>query len=184
MLTEDVTHRNVDKDGKLFTKRLLMKTNSAPKWTERFLPSKHVFIVEESVVDSRSKTLTTYTRNIGLKHLMSLEEKVVYKADKENKSSTICERQVWINSDFFGLSSAIQRLGLERYKQNIKKTYKGYNYTLEMLFGLARKNKAELQKNISALNPIIKERLKQSASRASEFAKSNIPVVIAANDRD
>lgn len=180
VLTEDVMNRYIIGNGKLFTKRLIKKTNSAPKWTERFLPAKHVFIIEESIVDSRLKTLTTYTRNIGLQHLMSIEEKVVYKPDEKNKHSTICEREAWINSDFFGLSSAIQRLGLERYKQNIKKSYKGFNLTLETLYNVA-KHKAE---NISSINPMFTERLKQGAYKASEFAKSNIPIVIAANDQE
>ncbi|KAF7490519.1 PRELI domain-containing protein 1 [Sarcoptes scabiei] len=180
VITEDVTHRSVSKDGRLFTKRLLKKTNNAPKWTERFLPAKFVFIIEESIIDCKSKTLITYTRNIGLQHLMTLEEKVVYKQDSTDKSSTVCERQAWINSTFYGLSSAIQRLGLERYKQNIKKAYKGFNYTLEMLYDSA------IQKiestNRSAFNPILKQKLRQSANKASEFAKSNIPVVVASND--
>lgn len=180
MLTEDVIHRRVFRDGRLFTKRLLMKTNSAPKWTERFLPAKHVFIVEESIVDSKAKTLTTYTRNIGLQHLLTLEEKVVYKTDHQQQ--TICEREAWINSAFYGLSSAIQRLGLERYKQNIKKAYKGFNLTLESIFDRSRAiadNGNCQMPTIPSINPIFKERLRQSATKASQFAKSNMPTVIA-----
>lgn len=128
----------------MFTKRLLSKTNSAPKWTERFLPAKFVYIIEESVLDLKAKTLTTYTRNIGMQHLMSLEEKVVYRpkvdvpannAGHHGHACTLSEKQVWINSSFYGLSSAIQRLGLERYKKNIKKAFKGFEYTLETLYG-------------------------------------------------
>ena len=36
-----------------------------PRWAERFVPTKMVTVVEESVVDPVSRTLTTYTRNIG-----------------------------------------------------------------------------------------------------------------------
>ncbi|KAH9426043.1 preli-like [Dermatophagoides pteronyssinus] len=189
VLTEDVIHRRVNRDGRLFTKRLLMKTNSAPKWTERFLPANHVFIIEESIVDSKAKTLTTYTRNIGLQHLLTLEEKVVYKIDHEHQQQTICERQAWIQSAFYGLSSAIQRLGLERYKQNIKKAYKGFNLTLETIFDSVNRNKTIVdignsQLPIPSFNPIFKERLRQSATKASQFAKSNIPTVIAAAGSD
>lgn len=172
-------HRSVGQDGKLFTKRLLSKTSSAPKWTERFLPSKIVYIIEESIVDLRAKTLITYTRNIGLQHLMCLEEKVVYRpAEKANDCSTILEKQAWINSTFYGLSSAIQRLGLERYKQNIKKTSKSFHFTLEMMYGKMK------SKQLPTFNPMLKQRLenlRDSATKASEFAKSNIPIVIAAD---
>lgn len=177
MLTEDVVHRSVDKDGRLFTKKLLSKTNSAPKWTERFLPSKYVYIVEESILDAKAKTLITYTRNIGLQHLMSLEEKVIYKPHVESANSwTMFERKAWINSTFYGLSSAIQRLGVERYKQNIKKTSKGFNYTLEMIYG-KQKNRNDIQ----PFNPI-QQRLKEGATKASEYAKSKVPLVIAADN--
>lgn len=173
VLTEDIIHRSVDPEGKLLTKRLLTKTNSAPKWTERFLPSNIVYIVEESIVDIKNKTLITYTRNIGLRHLMCLEEKVVYKQCDSLNSQTVLEKHAWINSTFYGLSSAIQRFGLERYKQNIKKASKGFNYTLENMYGKFK------SKNISTFNPMFTQKLKESASKASEFAKSNIPVVIA-----
>ncbi|KAH9362957.1 hypothetical protein HPB48_014261 [Haemaphysalis longicornis] len=72
VLTEDIVSRYVE-GGKLFTKRLLTKTNPMnrlPKWGERFVSSKSVRIVEESVVDPRTRTLVTYTRNIGLQHIM------------------------------------------------------------------------------------------------------------------
>lgn len=58
---------------KLYSKRFLTKTNKLPKWGERFFPTsmtRNVFIVEETVVDPRKKTLTTYTRNIGLTTMM------------------------------------------------------------------------------------------------------------------
>lgn len=173
--------RRVDQDGRLHTKRLLSKTNSAPKWTERFLPSKVVYIIEESIVDLKNKTLTTYTRNIGMQHLMCLQEKAIFKQHENCHSMTVSERQAWINSTFYGLSSAIQRLGLERYKQNIKKTYKGFTFTLEMLYG---KHASDDAKNMQTFNPMLKQKLKEGASKASEFAKSNIPMVIAAERQD
>lgn len=182
MLTEDVVHRSIDSKGRLLTKKLISKTNSAPKWTERFLPSKLVYIIEESILDTRSKTLITYTRNIGMKHLMSLEEKVVYKpSTTEAGKATITEKQAWVNSAFYGLSSAIQRFGLERYKQNIKKTQKGFIYTLENIYGKSK----ECQKidHFNASNPILKKKLRQSASMATEYAKSmSVPVVIAESE--
>lgn len=91
---------------------------------ERFLPTKIVYIIEESVVDLKAKTLTTYTRNIGLKHLLSIEERVTYKPH-ENNLWTVSEKKAWVDSSVYGLASAVKRFGVERYKQNIKKAYKG-----------------------------------------------------------
>lgn len=70
VLTEDTIEREIRKDGKLYSKRLLTKTNKIPKWGERFFKAKFVCIVEESLVDTKSKTLTTYTRNIGFNKMM------------------------------------------------------------------------------------------------------------------
>lgn len=69
VLTEDTLERSI-RDGKLYTKRLLSKTNPVPKWGERLISSKSVKIVEESICDPVRKTLTTYTRNIALTKVM------------------------------------------------------------------------------------------------------------------
>lgn len=69
VLTEDTLERHI-KDGKLYSKRLLSKTNHVPKWGERFYNAKSVKIVEESICDPKTKTLTTYTRNVAFTKVM------------------------------------------------------------------------------------------------------------------
>ena len=71
VLTEDILSRYI-KNERLYTRRLLTKTNAVPKWGERFIPSstRKAFIIEESVVDPKAKTITTYTRNIALQSIM------------------------------------------------------------------------------------------------------------------
>lgn len=54
----------------MHTKRLLTKTNVPPKWAERLISSRIVKIVEESIIDPKEKTITTYTRNIGYVKVM------------------------------------------------------------------------------------------------------------------
>lgn len=69
VLSEDTVSREV-KNGKLYTKRLLTKTNRVPKWGERFINKNIVKIVEESIVDPETKTLISYTRNLGYTKVM------------------------------------------------------------------------------------------------------------------
>ena len=70
VLSEDTTSRNIV-TGCLHTKRLLTKTNHVPRWGERFIPGpRQVCIIEESVIDPKTQTLTTYTRNIGYTTIM------------------------------------------------------------------------------------------------------------------
>lgn len=70
VLTEDTVERHIRPDGTLYSKRVLTKTNPVPKWGERFFKAKFVCIIEESIVDPKSKTLTTHTRNIGFNKIM------------------------------------------------------------------------------------------------------------------
>lgn len=69
VLSEDTFSREI-KNGKLHSKRVLTKTNRVPKWGERFFNAGSVKIVEESIVDPKLKTLTTYTRNIAFTKVM------------------------------------------------------------------------------------------------------------------
>lgn len=69
VLTEDTIHRKVSA-GRLISLRLLSKTNPSPKWAERFITTRQVHIVEETVVDPTNKVLTTYTRNLGYTKVM------------------------------------------------------------------------------------------------------------------
>ena len=71
MLSEDVLKREMIGRSKIHSTRILTKTNSMPKWGDRFMPGqKQMIIVEESIVDRRKKTMTTYTRNIGLQKIL------------------------------------------------------------------------------------------------------------------
>uniref|UniRef100_T1GVV8 PRELI/MSF1 domain-containing protein n=1 Tax=Megaselia scalaris TaxID=36166 RepID=T1GVV8_MEGSC len=69
VLTEDTIVREV-RDGKLYTRRILSKTNPIPKWGERFYSAKAVRILEDSELDPKKKTLRTFTRNLGFKKIM------------------------------------------------------------------------------------------------------------------
>lgn len=133
VLTEDTVLREV-KNGVLYTKRLLTKTNRVPKWGERFVSKNIVKIVEESVVDPKTKTLTTYTRNLGYAKVMSIVEKVVYKVSEDNPNWTVAHRSAWIDSQVFGFSRAIQAFGLDRFKKNCNLMYTGFNYVLAHMF--------------------------------------------------
>ncbi|XP_012283426.1 PRELI domain-containing protein 1, mitochondrial [Orussus abietinus] len=133
VLSEDTVFREV-KNGKLYSKRLLTKTNRVPKWGERFISMNVVKVVEESIVDPKEKMLTTYTRNLGYTKVMSVVEKVVYKVSEDNPEWTVANRSAWIDSQVFGFSRAIQAFGLDRFKKNCAKMSGGFNYVLSHMF--------------------------------------------------
>ncbi|KAJ8935788.1 hypothetical protein NQ314_012638 [Rhamnusium bicolor] len=119
VLSEDTLQREV-RSGRLFTKRLLSKTNSTPKWAERFVTAKHVHIVEESIVDPKRRVLITYTRNLGYAKVMSVTEKVVYTESEEHPGKTVALRSAWIDSQVKGFSRAICAFGYERFKKKLQ----------------------------------------------------------------
>lgn len=77
-------------------------------------------------------------------------------------------RQAWISSSIFGVSRAIQAFGLERYKQNSIKAAKGLQHVLDGIF------KPAAQEGTAPGLPLInREKLKETAKKAKDFAKSS-----------
>lgn len=172
VLTEDTIQREV-KSGRLFTKRLLSKTNSIPKWAERFITAKHVNIIEESIVDPKNKVLVTYTRNLGYAKVMSVTEKVVYKESEEHPGKTVALRSAWIDSQVRGFSRAICAFGYERFKKNCNKMVGGFNHVLSNLYP----NHNILHTTQTTIRAAAK--LKDAAKNASELAKSKAAPIYA-----
>jgi len=135
VLSEDVISRKVHKDGKLYTTRILIKTNKIPGWAKRFYNAKNIAILEESVVDPNGHTITSYTKNISMKNLMDVEEKVILKESEENRKFVVAERKAWIISHIYGFINMIEKLGYERFKTNTHKANLGYEHVLINLYG-------------------------------------------------
>uniref|UniRef100_A0A1B6E3G8 PRELI/MSF1 domain-containing protein n=1 Tax=Clastoptera arizonana TaxID=38151 RepID=A0A1B6E3G8_9HEMI len=170
VLSEDTFYREV-KDNKLFSKRILTKTNRPPKWGEKFVSARIVKIVEESIVDPKEKVLTTYTRNIGYTSLMSVVEKVVYKVSDENPNWTVAERSAWVDSHVYGFARAIQAFGIDRFRKNCQKQVNGFNYVLFKMFRpVNMTNPDELTSQSTSSSG--KEKLIDAAKKASDLAKA------------
>lgn len=172
VLSEDTIYRQI-RDGKLYSKRLLTKTNKLPKWGERFINTRVIKILEESVVDPQEKTLTTYTRNLGYQSVMGVAEKVVYKVSDENPQKTVAVRSATIDSQVFGFARAIQSFGLERFKKNCTKAVRGFNYVLHTMFPNQQKQLNILpHSNIMVAQKSNTQKLKDAAKKATDLAKS------------
>lgn len=91
-------------------------------------------------------------------------EKCVYKRSQENSEWTECQREAWVSSSVFGFAKALQAFGMERFKKNIQKSIKGYNYTLNRLYPMPDVH--------AALHGSAAVTLRQKAKTASEIAAS------------
>jgi len=133
VLTEDVISRHVE--GPILKSiRVITKTNKLPKWSERFISANSGCVVEESHVNAQEKTIVTYTRNIIFKSVMCVDEKCEYTVSPDTKSWTLLKREAWVSSSVLGFSKAIEALGVERYRKNIKKSLKGLEYLLGKMY--------------------------------------------------
>lgn len=72
MISEDVISRYLTDDNILVTKKLLVKerTFHLPKWIEKYVTIKRVYVIEESICDPKNNTLTSYTKNFSSTSLM------------------------------------------------------------------------------------------------------------------
>lgn len=113
----------------LYTKRLLLKTNSLPSWGKHFFKDLTVVVVEESLVDRDTHRLVWYTRNIGLNRFMSTVEKATF--TPASSSSTSVTKECWINSSIFGFRSAIKKFGVDRYKKNCLPATQGFDWVIK-----------------------------------------------------
>jgi len=174
VLSEDTVMREILPGGVLYSRRFLTKTNKVPKWGERWLAGfvRKVPLVEESVVDRKSLTITTYTRNVGLSNFMLATEKVTYKVNPDNKDTTIAVKEAWIESRLYGLRSAIKSFGIERFKNNCERATDGFNYVLE-----------KLQKQQTCLREIGNVKLAEFQERKDQLKNQAELLKIAARER-
>ncbi|MBV99085.1 PRELI domain-containing protein 1, mitochondrial, partial [Eschrichtius robustus] len=94
-----------------------------------------------------------------------VEERCVYRVNSDNSGWTEIRREAWVSSSLFGVSRAVQEFGLARFKSNVTKTMKGFEYILAKLQGEAPpKTLVETAKEA-------KEKAKETALAATEKAK-------------
>ncbi|XP_041969559.1 protein preli-like [Aricia agestis] len=164
VLSEDTCSRHV-KDGCLYTKRLLTKTNRVPKWGERFFSAKSVKIIEESIVDPEKKILITYTRNLGYTKVMSVVERVEYRPS--GAGQTVAKRSAWIDSQVFGFSRAIRAFGVDRFRKNCSQMVNGFNFVLHNMFP------RQVPQTVAPMTHTLKE-MREAAAAATDRAKANV----------
>lgn len=79
VISSDVLQRDFDASSEqLHTRRLLVKTNHMPRWGALLTSVSVAYVIEDSVVDARSLTMTTHTRNISSTSLLEVHERTQY----------------------------------------------------------------------------------------------------------
>jgi len=133
VFSEDIISSKIDEKGCLRTKRLITKTNKLPSWGEHLFSTRRVWLIEESIVDQENHKMLIYTRNLNLRLFMGTTEKVTL-VPSENENSTKAIKEAWIESEIYGLRSAIKSFGIDRFKKNCDKATKGFEWVLNRTF--------------------------------------------------
>ncbi len=139
-----------------------MKTNKLPSWGEHLFNTRRVVVVEETVTDPKTMTMVTYTRNVNLRFFMGTTERVTFRPhnnvvndSNSNNNNTEAFKEVWIESDVYGLRSAIKRFGLDRFKKNCVKATEGFEWVLSGGREAASVNRKQVTSSSASTEPIV-----------------------------
>lgn len=130
VFSEDIISSKIDDKGCLRTRRIIAKTNKLPSWGEHLFSTRNVWLIEEAIIDPKNKTMKIYTRNLNLRLFMGTTEKMTISPGDNSASSKVL-KEVWIESEIFGLRSAIKSFGIDRFKKNCLKATDGFDWVLQ-----------------------------------------------------
>ncbi|KAI8372568.1 PRELI-like family-domain-containing protein [Choanephora cucurbitarum] len=135
VLAVDVLDRHVDANGVLKTTRIVLKKGKAPKWFPKsFLKNSEAFIIEESEVDPKNKTMVTRTKNLNHVRIMQIVETQTFKQHETNPEWTVCKTEACIVSRFgWGMAGRIEGFGQSSFIANAAKARKGMQHILQMI---------------------------------------------------
>nr|CAG8470034.1 4880_t:CDS:2 [Entrophospora candida] len=123
----DVIDRYVDpKKGILRTTRLILKRGVVPKWGRGFFKNSEAYILEESMINPKTQTMITLTKNITHARVMQVEERQTFRVDPNNPEHTQVTTEVRVISNFgWGLTERVEGFGIKKFSDNTTKS-KGY----------------------------------------------------------
>ncbi|KAJ3282531.1 hypothetical protein HDU76_008687 [Blyttiomyces sp. JEL0837] len=141
VLTADVIDRSVDPaTGVLTTTRLFIKKGKLPKWAAPLFNVSEAYVLEVSTVDPKTKTFTTFTRNLSHAKLMLVEERQVIRPHPDDTvRQTEVKTEAWIvsNTGWTSVRARIEGFGLKGLKESTFKSSKGLMHVIERLTAAA-----------------------------------------------
>ncbi|CAH8856338.1 unnamed protein product [Trichobilharzia szidati] len=181
VLSEDVLERKFLPDGKLYTKRLVIKKISRriPFWLLKFIPNGQVSVVEESIIDIKAKRIDVVSKNFGsYKKYVSVKEYCSLFPSQDDRSTTTFSRILSLESNVKSfLRSALMKTCHSYYSSSSNDTYLGYIHVCNMY-----RNTLHPQKSSSLTNDTTKSSVRAgSAYGTREFTSSKLPRIVMAD---
>ncbi|TPP64219.1 PRELI domain-containing protein 1 mitochondrial [Fasciola gigantica] len=186
VLTEDVLERRIVPGRRLYTKRLIMKQGLGkfPGWLRRFLSGARELVIEESVLDMRSRQLDVVTRNVGsLGKYATVTEYCSYTAKSGSADITTISRALTVESKLNpALRSPLTYFLTHRYQSSSKSSLLGYEYVCNARAPTC--STASTSNERTSLTEALKQATRNRSKEAREFAVHNLPRVVMADSRN
>ncbi|KAL6489425.1 hypothetical protein MHYP_G00031660, partial [Metynnis hypsauchen] len=129
----DVLDRNLDKNGRLHSHRLLSTEWGLPGVVRAILGTNRTitYVKEHSIVDPQEKKMELCSTNITLTNLVSVDERLVYRPHPENPDVTILTQEAIITVKGVSLSSYLEGLMAISMSANARKGWDAIEWIIK-----------------------------------------------------
>ncbi|XP_042361508.1 PRELI domain containing protein 3B-like [Plectropomus leopardus] len=131
----DVLDRDIDKQGRLHSKRLLSTEWGLPSIVKSIIGSSrtYTYVQEHSVVDPIEKTFELQSSNITFTNMVSVDEKLTYKPHPEDKDKTVLTQEAIISVKGVSLSSYLEGVMASTISSNAGKGREAMEWVIRRL---------------------------------------------------
>ncbi|XP_029948555.1 PRELI domain containing protein 3B [Salarias fasciatus] len=131
----DVLDRDVDRQGRLCSKRLLSTEWSLPSIVKSIMgiSRTYTYVQEQSVVDPNEKTFELQSTNITFTNMVSVDEKLTYKPHPDDPERTILTQEAIISVKGVSLSSYLEGVMASTISANAGKGREAMEWVIRRL---------------------------------------------------
>ncbi|KAK9378983.1 PRELI-like family-domain-containing protein [Kockiozyma suomiensis] len=142
VISVDTLERYVDDQGRLHTKRLVVKRGKLPQWCKALLSTSKLnisesMILETSIIDPRSELILSESKNIDFTKVMRVVETATYKGDLGADGKKVVRANTTVSFlSSFGFDSMKERMelwGQRKMGENLSRSQKGMGYVMDRL---------------------------------------------------
>ncbi|XP_030585454.1 PRELI domain containing protein 3B [Archocentrus centrarchus] len=131
----DVLDRDIDKQGRLHSKRLLSTEWGLPSIVKSLVGSArtYTYVQEQSVVDPKEKTFELQSTNITFTNMVSVDERLTYNPHPEDPEKTILTQEAIISVKGVSLSSYLEGVMASTISTNAGKGREAMEWVIRRL---------------------------------------------------
>ncbi|KAM6927490.1 PRELI domain containing protein 3B [Xenentodon cancila] len=131
----DVLDRNIDRQGRLHSKRLLSTEWGLPSIVKSLIGNArtYTYVKEQSVVDPREKSFELQSTNITFTNMVSVDERLIYKPHPEDPEKTILTQEAIISVQGVSLSSYLEGVMASTISANAGKGREAMEWVIRRL---------------------------------------------------